>query len=77
MTNRIDRLEERGLVLRRRSPDDRRGVLVELTPEGLERVDTAMTDLLAVEARILDALEPGGRPALAALLRTVVGQFDD
>ncbi len=36
-----------------------------------------MTDLLAVEARILDALEPGGRPALAALLRTVVGQFDD
>jgi len=77
MTNRIDRLEARGLVVRRRSPDDRRGVLVELTPDGLDRVDTAMTDLLAVEARILDTLAPAERPALAALLRTVVGQFDD
>ena len=77
MTNRIDRLAEHGLVERQPAPDDRRGVLVELTAEGLERVDTAMTDLLAVEARILDALEPGERPALAALLRTVGGQFDD
>lgn len=77
MTNRIDRLESRGLVERRRSPDDRRGILVELTTDGLDRVDTAMTDLLAVETRVLDTLAPAERPALAALLRTVVGQFDD
>ncbi|WP_265522658.1 MarR family winged helix-turn-helix transcriptional regulator [Oerskovia flava] len=76
MTNRIDRLESRGLVVRRRSPDDRRGVLVELTPEGLTRVDAAMSDLLAVEATILSALGSAERPQLADLLRTVVGQFD-
>lgn len=77
MTNRIDRLEERGLVERHRSTDDRRGVLVRLTAEGRERVDGAMSDLLDVEASVLAALGPDERPQLAALLRTVVGQFDD
>lgn len=76
MTNRIDRLEARGLVQRHRSPDDRRGVLVELTPEGLERVDAAMSDLLAVEREVLTALDPADRLQLANLLRTVIGQFE-
>ena len=35
MTNRLDRLEQAGLVERLPDPDDRRGVLVELTGEGL------------------------------------------
>ncbi|PZR54240.1 MarR family transcriptional regulator [Xylanimonas oleitrophica] len=77
MTNRIDRLESHGLVERHRSPDDRRGVLVQLTPAGRERVDAALTDLLEVEARVLDALSPEERPQLAALLRTVAAQFDE
>jgi len=77
MTNRIDRLESRGFVQRHRSPDDRRGVLVELTAEGLARVDAAMSDLLDIEAKVLTALSPAERPQLAALLRTVTAQFDD
>lgn len=77
MTNRIDRLESRGLVQRHRSPDDRRGILVELTDEGRARVDAAMSDLLTLEAEILAALDPDERLQLANLLRTVVGQFDD
>jgi DNA-binding MarR family transcriptional regulator len=77
MTNRIDRLERRGLVERHRSPDDRRGVLVQLTPSGRRRVDAAMSDLLDVEARVLDALPTAERPRLAALLRTLGAQFDE
>ncbi|MFC8800719.1 MarR family winged helix-turn-helix transcriptional regulator [Promicromonospora sp. NPDC057138] len=77
MTNRIDRLESRGFVQRHRSPDDRRGVLVQLTEEGLARVDAAMSDLLDIEAKVLTALSPAERPQLAALLRTVTAQFDD
>src|SRR6266487_5215752 len=37
MTNRIDRLEESGLVRRSPDPDDKRGVRVSLTDKGLER----------------------------------------
>ncbi|PJI94080.1 MarR family winged helix-turn-helix transcriptional regulator [Luteimicrobium subarcticum] len=76
MTNRIDRLEQRGLVERHRSPDDRRGILVELTGDGLRTVDGALTDLLAVEHRLLDVLPTADRPALADLLRTLVAPFD-
>ncbi|WP_425956173.1 MarR family winged helix-turn-helix transcriptional regulator [Xylanimonas sp. McL0601] len=77
MTNRIDRLESRGLVERHRSPDDRRGVVVRLTPAGRARVDAAMTDLLAHEAGMLEALPSDQRPELAALLREVIAQFDE
>src|SRR6187402_1029046 len=35
VTSRIDRLERRGLVRRLPDPDDRRGVIVELTDQGL------------------------------------------
>src|SRR5215469_18558358 len=34
MTNRIDRLAQAGLVTRRRDPQDKRGVLVQLTGDG-------------------------------------------
>ncbi|OZB50956.1 MAG: MarR family transcriptional regulator [Cellulomonas sp. 14-74-6] len=76
MTNRIDRLAEHGLVERLPSPDDRRGVLVQLTPAGLRTVDDAMADLLAVERELLGDLPEPDRDRLAELLRTVVAPFD-
>ncbi|MEW5977853.1 MAG: MarR family transcriptional regulator [Acidobacteriota bacterium] len=42
MTNRIDRLESRGLVKRCPEPADRRSVQIELTPEGKRLVDRAI-----------------------------------
>ena len=76
MTNRIDRLTERGLVQRHRSSDDRRGVIVQLTPLGLDRVDTAMAILLAAEQEILNTLGSAERDTLSGLLRTLVTQFE-
>ena len=76
MTNRIDRLEARGLVERAPSPEDRRGVLVRLTESGLARVDAAFSDLLAVEHTVLQALDPADEHAMADLLRRLVAQFD-
>jgi DNA-binding MarR family transcriptional regulator len=77
MTNRIDRLAERGLVTRRPDPGDRRGVLVTLTAEGRARVDAALEDLLEQEEDILAALSRPDRQRLADLLRSVTAPFDD
>ena len=76
MTNRIDRLEESGLV--RRGPDsqDKRGVLVSLTEEGLARVDLALAALLTGEQALLTGLSVQQRTQLAALLRSLLAPFD-
>jgi DNA-binding MarR family transcriptional regulator len=76
MTNRIDRLEERGLVRRRADPDDARSRRVRLTAAGRRRVDAALTDLVAREHAILATLEASEQATLAALLRRVVAPFD-
>ena len=75
MTNRIDRLEERGFVRRSPDPNDRRGVRVELTERGKKAVDGALTDLLEREHSLLESLKKGERIELADLLRTLMGQF--
>jgi DNA-binding MarR family transcriptional regulator len=76
MTNRVDRLMEKGLVDRLPDPDDRRGVLVKLTRRGQARVDDALEDLLEREQSLLQGLSSDERATLANLLRTVVGPFD-
>lgn len=68
MTNRIDRLEERGLVRRTPDPEDRRGILVELTERGRELIDRVLPIHVANEARLLQALTPAEQQTLAELL---------
>ena len=76
MTNRLDRLERRGLVRRRPDPEDGRGIRVRLTPAGQALVDAAVTDLLAREKALLAALPGRDRERLARLLRAVLLHFE-
>jgi DNA-binding MarR family transcriptional regulator len=76
MTNRINRLESRGLVIRQPNTDDRRGVLVKLTDVGRERVQQALADLLAYERKVLSAIEPTEREELAVVLRRLLAPFE-
>jgi DNA-binding MarR family transcriptional regulator len=76
MTNRVDRLERRGLVARRPDPTDRRGVIVWLTPAGQRTVDDAMADLLERERALLAELSEGDRGDLAAMLRRLLSPFE-
>jgi DNA-binding MarR family transcriptional regulator len=46
MTNRIDRVEQKGIVRRERNPGDRRGVLVALTPKGRALIDKLIPERL-------------------------------
>jgi len=71
MTNRIDRLVERGLVERRTDPHDGRGILVTMTDGGRETVDAAIERLVAAEAELLADLGDDEREHLAALLRAL------
>ncbi|MDS1272116.1 MarR family transcriptional regulator [Lipingzhangella sp. LS1_29] len=76
MTNRIHRLEHAGLVQREPDPADRRGVLVQLTQRGRERVDAALVHLLEHEETILGELSESDRDVLASLLRSVLSPLD-
>ncbi|HWU58496.1 MAG TPA: MarR family transcriptional regulator [Microbacteriaceae bacterium] len=76
MTNRIDRLVERALVERKTDPHDGRGILVRMTPQGLSRVDAAITRLVDAEADLLSTLSATDQERLAGLLRKLSLDFD-
>ena len=75
MTNRVDRLAARGFVERYPDPEDRRGVLVRLTPEGKAAVDGAFTALIEAEKAFLEGLTPRQQGELADLLRRLLVPF--
>lgn len=64
VTSRIDRLEGRGLVRRLPDPDDRRGVIVELTDQGREIVDAAVAAITVRDRQLLERFDP---PEIALL----------
>jgi DNA-binding MarR family transcriptional regulator len=76
MTNRLDRLEKAGFVKRLPDPDDRRGVLIELTKAG----GTAWLESTGAEAErealIAAALTKTEKEQLNALLRRLMLEFE-
>ncbi|MFF7991834.1 MarR family winged helix-turn-helix transcriptional regulator [Kitasatospora xanthocidica] len=72
ITNRVDRLSAKGLVERNPCPDDRRAVLIRLTPAGKDLIDGALEGHVSNEARILSALDEGERAQLDGLLRKLL-----
>jgi DNA-binding MarR family transcriptional regulator len=76
ITNRIDRLEAKGLV-ERVPADDRRKVIVRLTPRGLSLVDDVVATHMATERELLAALSPRQLGTLADLLRTLLVDLGD
>jgi DNA-binding MarR family transcriptional regulator len=77
LSGRMDQLERIGLLKRNRDRDDRRAVVVELTPAGRRLVRAAFPVFVGSHAQLLDqALEPEQQSALGALLRTVLQQLE-
>jgi DNA-binding MarR family transcriptional regulator len=69
ITQRLDRLEEKGLISRTRSEEDGRAVVVTLTPAGRTALDTALPDHLDAERKLLAGLSDDDLDQLAGLLR--------
>jgi DNA-binding MarR family transcriptional regulator len=72
MTNRLDRLEARGLIARRAHPDDGRQSLVRLTATGRRRVDGALQALLGYETSLLDHLSDHDRATTVRCLKRLL-----
>jgi DNA-binding MarR family transcriptional regulator len=76
MTNRIDRLEQAGLVRRRPDPKDRRGVLVEMTEKGRETYERAVGVQAKKEELVTSALDNAEKKQLNDLLRRLMLEFE-
>jgi DNA-binding MarR family transcriptional regulator len=76
MTNRLDRLEHAGLIRRLPDPDDRRGVVVELTEEGRRVYQQAVGVQAKKEALVTDALNEREKKQLNSLLRRLMLEFE-
>ncbi|NNF99154.1 MAG: MarR family transcriptional regulator [Desulfobacteraceae bacterium] len=77
MTNRLDRLENAGLIKRTANPDDRRGILVRLTRQGVELMEKAYPAHIANEHQILSILTGAEREVLVDLLRKLLLSIED
>ena len=77
MTNRLDRLEQAGLVRRLPDPDDRRGVLVEPTEDGHAAWNRAVGTQAARESLIAAALSKDEKEQLHGLLRRLMAAFPE
>jgi len=76
MTNRLDRLEEAGLVRRLPDPSDRRGVVVELTEHGHDVYRSTVGVQAKKEQLFASALTAAQKTQLNALLRRLMLEFE-
>ncbi len=76
VTSRLDRLERRGFVRRLPDPDDRRGVIVDLTDSGLEIVDAAVVANTASDRQLMEQFDPAELEMLEVLLRKLLAGLE-
>ncbi|MEU8135202.1 MarR family winged helix-turn-helix transcriptional regulator [Streptodolium elevatio] len=77
ISQRLDKLEARGLVTRTRGEADARNVYVGLTDKGRTLIDAALPDHVATEERMLSGLGAAQRKALASGLRALLETLGD
>jgi DNA-binding MarR family transcriptional regulator len=68
MTNRLDRLEQRGLIERTRDPNDRRGLRITLSDAGFDLVDGLFASHVTTVEGMLAGLPQTERHRLRAVL---------
>lgn len=68
----LDRLESRGLLRRSASPDDRRVRLINVTPAGVDMLNTVTPGMLVAQQRILEPLPEGQRRTFMQMLQRLV-----
>jgi DNA-binding MarR family transcriptional regulator len=75
-TRMVDGLEARGLVTRRRDPDDGRAVLIALTADGEAALRERRAQMLARRRAMFELLTPSERRAAAQVLARLTSAFE-
>ena len=76
MTRTLDRLEGAGYLARVPNPEDRRSVLVELTPTGRELAESVMRDVQGHYAETLEGLADPDLKGEVETLRRIIARLD-
>jgi len=71
MTNRLDRLENRGLIKRIMDPNDRRGLKIKLTDDGFSLADEMIISHVETEKKLLSALTKNERALIRSLMAKI------
>ncbi|WIY04172.1 MarR family transcriptional regulator [Amycolatopsis mongoliensis] len=78
LSHQVGRLEDAGVVRRVRDPEDKRGVITELTPEGLALLTKAApTHLEGVREHLIDLLSPQEQATFAAAFDRVLDHLSE
>ena len=76
MTNRLDKLESKGLIARVHSTEDRRSVSVALTNKGLAIIDEAIEEHVSIQHQLVASLSDTELPELNQLFKTWLAGFE-
>ncbi len=78
LSHQVGRLEDAGMVRRVRDPEDKRGVITELTEEGKALLEKAApTHVDGVREHLIDLLSPEEQATIAAAFDRVLGHLSD
>ncbi|TVU65080.1 MarR family transcriptional regulator [Vibrio cyclitrophicus] len=76
MTNRLDKLEAKGLISREHSKEDRRSVSVQLTKDGLILIDQMMTEHVETQKKLVKSLSVSQKKNTNQLLKAWLSAYE-
>ncbi|ARP40877.1 MarR family winged helix-turn-helix transcriptional regulator [Vibrio syngnathi] len=76
MTNRLDKLEAKGLISREHSKEDRRSVSVQLTKDGLILIDQMMTEHVEMQKKLVKSLSASQKKSTNQLLKAWLSAYE-
>ncbi|CAH1547244.1 MarR family winged helix-turn-helix transcriptional regulator [Vibrio rotiferianus] len=76
MTNRLDKLEKKGLIAREHSKEDRRSVTVQLTSKGFELIDALIEQHLQAQHELMGSLTSDEREQVNQALKLLLPQYE-
>lgn len=76
MTNRLDKLENKGLISREHSKEDRRSVTVQLTQDGLVLIDKLIEEHADVQKSLVKSMTAAQKKQANQLLKVWLSQYE-